>query len=87
MTSAPPHQARDDRRGEGLPPRDMFAPPTEQHPGGPKVRRFGRGDPLSIVLIVVIVGGPGRRQPPRRGSSAASPPNRRSGTTASGCRS
>jgi hypothetical protein len=33
----------------------MFAPLTEQHPGGPKVRRFRVGDPLSIVLIVVIV--------------------------------
>ena len=33
----------------------MFAPLTEQHPGGPKVRRFRLGDPLSIVLIVVIV--------------------------------
>ena len=33
----------------------MFAPLIEQHPGGPKVRRFRLGDPLSIVLIVVIV--------------------------------
>ena len=33
----------------------MFAPLTEQHPGGPKVRRFRVGDPLSIALIVVIV--------------------------------
>ncbi len=33
----------------------MFAPLTEQHPAGPKVRRFRVGDPLSIVLVVVIV--------------------------------
>src|ERR1700752_1763798 len=51
----PPQQARYDKRGEGRPPRDMFAPLTEQHPVGPKMRRLRLGDPLSIVLIVVIV--------------------------------
>lgn len=54
MTSAFGVRRDTDQTGES-PERDVSAPVTEQHPEGPKVRRFRLGDPLSIVLIVVIV--------------------------------